>query len=98
MKNRFSFSAQKVRKSAAKQMRRYFCCASRIRRIFAPVPPSLRWGCRNMSREYYLRDPALRRYFLSLPPKLQAAVATKAPELDLGELQLWAEQYGSLTL
>lgn len=51
-----------------------------------------------MSREYYLRDPALRRYFLSLPPKLQAAVATKAPDLDLGELQLWAEQYGSLTL
>ncbi len=48
-----------------------------------------------MSREYYLNDPALREYFLSLPTQVQAAVVIRAPELDLGELQLWAEQYAA---
>lgn len=48
-----------------------------------------------MSREYYLNDPALRAYFLSLSPQVQAAVVTQAPELDLGELQLWAGHYAA---
>ena len=48
-----------------------------------------------MSWQYYLNDPDLRGYFLSLPGKNQAAVAALKMELDLGELQLWAEHYNS---
>lgn len=48
-----------------------------------------------MSWQYYLNDPDLRGYFLSLLGKTQAAVAALKMELDLGELQLWAEHYNS---
>lgn len=48
-----------------------------------------------MSWQYYLSNPALREYFLSLPGQTQAAVAALGLELDLGELQLWAEHYNS---
>lgn len=48
-----------------------------------------------MSWQHYLSDPALREYFLSLPGRTQAAAAALKMELDLGELQLWAEHYNN---